>query len=438
MQLRERLAYAGVLPRSEGSQAPRAPVPPGFSRGENRFGEVYYRDRYLPLDHRHGEVDIGAAAELDTQLLERLGEGLTAAHIRGAAFLDIETTGLSGGTGTYAFLIGVGTFESLAFRVRQFVLGDPRGEAAMLCALSETIDRCAALVTFNGKTFDLPQLSTRYALNRLAPPADLPHIDLLHPARRLFGRRLQSCRLSEIERGLLGLRRQDDLPSWMIPGLYFAYVRGGHVDGLNPVFQHNLLDVVSLAAFVAYLNGVAGRAPGEDAHGALALARWDESRGRYAEAMRLYEEAWDRDPDGDVGGEAVSRLARLVRWSGDWRRCEALWTEEEKRTGSVRRALRARVELAKLAEHRLRDVGKALEYTREAIELLAVNPQVARTLPETSAALAHRLRRLERRIFARLSGQHRRTGRAAVTGSLSSPRPGDSIPSTGRVLEPTP
>src|SRR3954454_17319995 len=136
-------------------------VPEGFSRGYNRLGNVYYCDEYFPLDHLQGKIALAEALDLHPEFLDRLGDGVLKYDLRDAAYLDIETTGLSGGVGSYAFLVGVGTFDNLAFRVRQFFLADPSGEAAMLAGLAETVDRCKAFVTYNAKSFDLPQLAGR-------------------------------------------------------------------------------------------------------------------------------------------------------------------------------------------------------------------------------------------------------------------------------------
>jgi uncharacterized protein len=399
MQLRERLSY--VTGTSRAPVAPPAAVlPQGVERYEGRLGAVYFRERYLPLDKRHGHLPLEAALSLDDDLVARLSPGLERSHLRGAAFLDIETTGLSGGTGTYAFLVGVGTFEGFSFRVRQFFLPGPAQEAAMLAAVRETLDRCEALVTFNGKSFDLPQLATRYALMRLPPLSEeLPHVDLLHPARRLFGRRLESCRLSELERELLGVKRFGDVPSWMIPGLYFAYVRRAAASGLHPVFEHNETDVLSMVAFLAHLNQVAGCKVEADAERLLAVAKWDEARGRQGGAMGLYREAWSLDANGDWGAEAVWRLCRLVRRGGEWRRCYELWEAELSATTAIRRRIRALIELAKLDEHRRDDVAKALERARLALALLDAAGLQSQLLL-TRSQLVHRLARLERRGLA--------------------------------------
>jgi hypothetical protein len=397
MQLRERLAQAGVAGLQRRIQPKELNPPAGFSRGINAFGEVVYRDRYLALDHRHGRIRLDSALSLSPNLLGRLGEGLTQEHVHRAAFLDIETTGLSGGTGTYAFLVGVGTFDGLSFRVRQFFLSEPGGERAMLSAVAETVERCECLVTYNGKSFDIPQLNTRYALARLAPPADgLPHIDLLHPARRLFARRLESCRLADLERELIGLHRFGEPPSWMIPELYFAYVRRRDAGGLHPVFEHNHLDVVSLVAVLAHLDRVAGRSTAGDAASLLGIARWDEARGRLDEAIGHYEAAWRRDAEGDDGAFAALRLARLRRRRGEWAGCEEVWLQELRSTRRPQRRVRACEELAKLAEHWERLPEKALELTTEALAL--AQSRGTPPMPETLQRLERRAARLRRRL----------------------------------------
>ena len=215
---------------------------------ETGRGTVYLAEEWWPLDHRHGRLPLQDALALPAPALPRLAPGLSAPDLVGAAFIDVETTGLVGGTGTYVFLVGIGTFEEGSFRLRQFFLADLRGETAMLAAVAEVLAGCRSLVSFNGRRFDVPLLETRLTLSRLPPSASgLPHLDLLYPARRLYRRRLPSCRLASLEAALLGLEREDDVPGWAIPPLYFDYVRGGRAEPLRAVFRHNALDILSLA-----------------------------------------------------------------------------------------------------------------------------------------------------------------------------------------------
>ena len=245
----------------------------------------------------------------------------------------------------------------------------------MLTALAETVERCRAIVTYNGKSFDLPQLAARYALARLLPGGPgLPHIDLLHITRRLYGRSLGTCRLADVERRLLRLKRHEDVPSAAIPGAYSSYLTHANVRRLHPVFEHNTLDVVSLPAALAHLSSVAGEFCETTAEAHLALGRWDESRGRDASAITQYRLAWELDANGDEGGEAVMRLARLYRHQGDWQRCFELWHDESGQATSRLRLVRAFVELAKLHESRLKDHDEALALCTQALGIVQDSP----------------------------------------------------------------
>ncbi len=399
MQLRERFAYIQAETPSPPKPRGEPILPPSVKRSESALGPVYFAEQFWPLDYRHGAIVLEDALNLDSQIAERLGSSLLPSDFREAAFIDIETSGLSGGTGTYAFMIGVGTFEGFAFRIRQFFLADLSEEAAMLSAVANTIDRKTMIVSFNGRTFDLPQLATRYALNRLPPlAAEMPHVDLLFPARRLFRRRLDSYRLGVLEQTLLGLRRHDDVPGWLIPSLYFSYIQRGQGFGLSPVFQHNALDLLSLVTFLGYLGDIAGTDYTGDAEHSLALGVWDESQGRLNQAQRLYDLAWHSDPAADAGGEAVRRLARLSRRRGDWQDSERLWQAEIQTTTAPQRQIFAAVELAKIFEHRRRDFVAAFGQVRVANQILIGLPRHERPLSVTLGDLEHRSARLERRL----------------------------------------
>jgi uncharacterized protein YprB with RNaseH-like and TPR domain len=368
---------------------------------ETGGGAVHLAEEWWPLDYRHGRRALGEALSLSDPALSRLEAGLSASHLGGAAFVDVETTGLVGGTGTYVFLVGLGTFEDGAFHLRQFFLADLPGERAMLAAVAEALTGCRALVSFNGRQFDLPLLETRFTLSRLpALPPGLPHLDLLYPARRLYRRRLPSCRLVSLEEALLGLEREDDIPGWAIPALYFDYVRRGEAGPLRTVFRHNALDILSLVALLAHLGRTVGEDPPADPDDCLALARWDESEGRLADAGRLYAAALHGGVDGEGRALALRRLARLYRRLGRWEDAARLWREEAESGVAPERRLEALVELAKVEEHRSRDYAAAEALTRRALSLvdLLIMLGGGRTMPLLSReALEHRLWRLRGR-----------------------------------------
>jgi tetratricopeptide (TPR) repeat protein len=272
----------------------------------------------------------------------------------------------------------------------------------MLAAVAEVLERCRALVTFNGRRFDLPLLETRLTLSRLPSVAPgLPHLDLLYPARRLYSRRLPSCRLAALECALLGVEREDDVPGWAIPALYFEYVRRGETRPLRAVFKHNALDILSLVVLTAHLGRLWSTLPPDEPDDCLALARWEESAGRTLEAITLYEAALGTGLDGGLRTYARRRLARLCRRQGRWEDAARLWQEEAGDGGPAGQRLEALVELAKLEEHRRRDYTAAEALTQRALsllEVLSIRDGASGMCLVQREALEHRLWRLRRRL----------------------------------------
>ena len=265
---------------------------------ETPFGAHFETERLYERHRRHGSVGIADLIDLPENLLEALSEGAIAqSHPKRWAFLDTETTGLAGGTGTYAFLIGVGSIDEAGFRVRQFFMRDYGEEASQLAALDAYLERFDVLITYNGKAYDQPLLETRYRMVRARPPfARMEHLDLLFGARRLWKLRLDSCRLVDLENRVLGVERQGDLPGEMIPYYYFEYLRMRQAFRLVPIFHHNAMDIVSLACLTAIVPAAFGSPDGTlFRHGAdlIGLARWLLAAGRDEEALGLYRRAVD-------------------------------------------------------------------------------------------------------------------------------------------------
>jgi tetratricopeptide (TPR) repeat protein len=354
-----------------------------------------------PLDYRHGRLSLGDALTLDGTAVSRLTPGLSTGDLARAAFVDVETTGLAGGTGTYVVLVGLGTFEDRSFRLRQFFLAHLGFEAAMLAAVSEALANRRVIVSFNGRRFDLPILETRFILNRLQPTTlGLPHLDLLYPARRLYRQRLSSCRLASLEEALLRVHREDDLPGWAIPGLYIDYLREGRTGPLPAVFRHNALDILSLVTLLGHLGRVAGEQLPADPDDCLALARWDEMEGRLTDAASLYEAALRNGFDEEVRTAAARRLARLCRRLGRWDDQVRVLRDWLGNDGTPSAKLEALVELAKMEEHRQRDYASAEALTRQAlalVEVMTVRGGAPMLRQLRREALEHRLWRLRRR-----------------------------------------
>ncbi len=353
----------------------------------------------------HGGLPVGAPLPL-AALLPRLlrDDSLGRADLRRAVFLDVETTGLSGGTGTFAFLVGIGTFEGDAFRVRQFFMRDPGAEPALLHALSEAIAGYEMVVTFNGRSFDMPLLTTRFRLQRRrAPLSDAPHLDLLLPARRLWRARLGSCALGSLERGILGVERVDDVPGMIIPYLYFDYVRTGRVERLERVFYHNALDIVTMAALLARMSAILDDPDGNGVcHGAdwLSLGIVYEAVGDEALAAQAYQRAIGTALPPELLEQAKERYGALCKRQGAWDEAVAGWAAAVQ-SGTTRR-LYPYVELAKFYEHRLRDYPAAIDVVRRAMSLVETSGVRDGSLSQAATldALRHRLTRLERKSAA--------------------------------------
>ena len=375
-------------------------LPLGLTCVESDQGPVYVAEKKWPLDHGHGRLRLGEALGLNQRAMARLAPRHEPGDLGQAAFVDVETTGLAGGTGTHAFLIGVGTFEGSFFRLRQYFLADLPGEAAMLDATSQILSSCGPVVSFNGRTFDLPLLETRFTLNRLVvPDTSTRHLDLLYPARRLFRHRLPSCRLASLEQGPLSVERKNDLPGSAIPGIYFEYLRASRSNALSTVFRHNALDILSLVTLLACLGGLVGDEAPADPEDCLALARWDESEGRPQEATALFESALAASTREHTRSLAFRHLVRLYRRQGKWIDLGRVLWRHAQGSGPPEDKLHALVELAKLEEHRHRNYAAAETLTRQALATAEVMDLASR-LAVTSRwreALEHRLLRLRRR-----------------------------------------
>ena len=286
-------------------------------------------------------------------------------------FLDTETTGLAGGTGTIPFMVGLGQFTSQGFLVTQLFMRDPAEERALLDILSRFLTGVRTIVTYNGKAFDIPILKTRYILNNLPFPLnELAHFDLLPLSRRLWKRRLESRSLKDIELEIIGFSRdQIEVPGWEIPILYFNYLRTGDAGPLAGVFYHNVIDIQSLAAIFLLMNTWAENpqvVTNLEPVDALSLAFLIEDTGEIETAVDMYERLLSVDFPVHFHTELQLRYARILKRNGRYdRAAEVLHTDE------LHKEIQVMIQLAKVLEHQQRNFRDALEWTIKAQNLLS-------------------------------------------------------------------
>ena len=334
----------------------------------NDRGEYFLASQLLPFGRPYGKYCVGDVALADLTPLELFVQGASVPPASSVVYLDTETTGLAGGTGTCAFLIGIGAADGSGFRVRQFFLRDLTEEKSALAALAESLEPYELLVTYNGKTFDVPLLETRYTLARMKSPfSRMVHLDLLHPARRLWKLRLESCQLKNLEREILGIARNGDVPGSEIPQIYFDYLRTRNARGLQPVFFHNALDIVTLAGITVEVGQAiakAGDGTDCDSRDLFSLSRVLDRAGASELARETCLKAIARGLPESVEPQALWQLAAQHKRERRYDEAVEVW----KRIISLesRYVAEACEELAIHYEHRVRDANKALDFAEAA------------------------------------------------------------------------
>jgi uncharacterized protein len=385
-----------VIRRMESTRPPRSAAEPveRIVDGElvnTGHGSLVVVRRQYSLAHRHGGEPLGDALAAPLWVLGQAArvEG-EIGGAEGLLFLDTETTGLAGGTGTYAFLVGVARIEGARIVVSQFFMRDFDDEPALLAALEPLLAGASGVVTFNGGGFDLPLLETRFVLGRRRWPATLPHLDLLRPARRVWTGWLADCRLATLENAVLGLAREEDVPGAIIPLLYFDYLRSRRATPLRRVFEHNRADVLSLVALVGWFARALGESADVRPEELAGLGRlWepvDLERG-----LACYRAALAAGVPEPVARWTRLRLAWWEKRAARWEAACTLW---EVARGHRMFDPRPWEELAKYHEHRARNLAAARAIVQDAIGLARATGAASRVLD----AFAYRLDRLNRRL----------------------------------------
>jgi uncharacterized protein YprB with RNaseH-like and TPR domain len=335
---------------------------------ETAFGRHFETEKLWEHHRHHGSADIGALAALPPDLLSAIASEMPSAAPETWAFLDTETTGLSGGISTCAFLVGVGRITREGFRVRQFFMRGYGEEASLLDGLARHLKNFRALITYNGVAFDRPLLESRYRLNRAPSPfGRLPHLDLLYGARRLWKLRFDSCRLVDLENQVLGVERKGDIPGAMIPYVYFEYLRTKWIERLVPVFHHNALDILTLACLTGIVPNAFKDADG-CTNGAelIGIARWLRETGDIDRALPLFRRAMESGLRDELLFRTLWDIAKLDRAAA-----KEIWTDLGSSKNPYR--VKALAELAKHEEHTEKNYAQALKFTRDA---MAIRPSL--------------------------------------------------------------
>lgn len=385
---------ASTLPQVKKEDKPGFDQVIGGSRLTNSMGDFYLVEHIYQYGYRHGKVVFsGAAASQQLKNAARISDETSG--LENLVFLDTETTGISGGSGTFAFLVGVGRFVETGFLLQQFIISDPQEESAMLLHLDNWIKPDDILVTFNGKTFDIPLLRTRYVLNRL--PSTLSenlHLDMLHISRRLWRKTLESCALKDLEREILTLQRsEDEVPGWMVPEIYFDYLRTGETKLLTNVIYHNEQDVVSLAALFLHVSELFEKSielegvPGPEL---LALARIYTDIHVLDVAESLYRKSISLQINGSDQSQANYNLGMLIKSKSGSQAAIMYW-----KTAAENGHFDACIELSMVYEHQVKDLVESRKWAEKALGLLDRNRVGSNS--SVRKDLLHRLSRIQQK-----------------------------------------
>lgn len=370
-------------------------VLPGGWESTDR-GECFVVRKQIPLGKEHGRCKLPGAPDLSFfATLDHFG-GIAEASPEEYLFIDTETTGLSGGAGSYVFLVGAAKYERESLHLAQFFLQDPGSESAQLAAFENFAASSRVIISYNGKSFDLPRIKTRFRYHGWPDPfSDIYHLDLLHYARRLWKSHLPGCSLGDLEHHLLGLQRDSlDIPGWQVSEFFYTYLRTGDPAPLENIFYHNEVDVISLAALLDYiatrlvnpLSREYRKEPDLISIGKylISLRRFEESREVLSTALvnpALPEELL-------IDGK--QSLAAVHKHFGDFELAAPIWRECASQ-GSID----SLIELAKYAEHKLNDFEDAIHWTLSAFDALESYPPPKQST--LALQLEHRLERLKKK-----------------------------------------
>ncbi len=403
--LSDKLKSLGVTVGTDGiepsKKQPKFPIEEVVMNGDEintPLGQTFVIQEIYPADPRKRNLPLIFSASL-INLSTWIGDPFLLKREPGSfIFLDTETTGLAGGTGTYAFLIGVGRFTGDGFQLSQFFMRDPYEEPAQLAALQSALVDCEVLVTYNGKSFDVPLLNSRFVANGEPPPLNTyTHIDLLHIARRLWRDRLESRTLGSIEKNILELpRTEEDIPGWMVPTIYFDYIKSGDARPMTNVLYHNAMDIISLASLLNHVSIMLDDPHGgtiDDGIDLISMGKIFEDMGEFNAAAKCFESGLNCELPDRIRNLAFQRWSIMEKRRNNLEKSIGLW-----QVAAEFNEIYAHEELAKVFEHKSKDISQAIFWTKLAIEIInsPEYPVIDREIWKPK--LEHRMKRLQRKL----------------------------------------
>ena len=336
---------------------------------DSPWGPIRRVVKRYPLTHAHGTVPVGGALQALPERLARvaLDDAMFETKASGMLFMDTETTGLAGGTGTVPFLIGLGYFEDNALVMEQLLLSRLGEEAPMLAYFAERMRQASLLVTYNGKSYDMPLIRNRWVLSRVKAPPEIPHLDLLHCCRRVYGTVLEQMRLVNMEEDVLNFEREDDVPGFMIPGIFFQFLKDGKGQALDPILEHNEYDILALASMVSVLNDdLEAPSAKKDPRLTLAIARLQMRAKDKAASLQWLSHLTGAGSPLETMLDGCLLGAKILQRDKAWKEAKELLEEgltfggDEK--NNEKQLSEVHLMLAKLYEHKLGNLDKALSH----------------------------------------------------------------------------
>ncbi len=337
------------------------------------FGDIFRAEFDYPLIDLYGNLDLKAIYNFSSSDISAVFQIEIPGNVEKLLFVDTETTGLSGGAGTVAFLVGLGWLAGDRFIVHQYFITQLNHEEGMLELIRKLIPNFDCIVTYNGKSYDIPLLNSRFIMNRMSPPFDnLSHIDLLHPTRTLWKLSMENCKLKTVETDLLGLYREDDIPGEMIPDVYFDYLRNRRAEKIERIFYHNRFDVITmLANLILIVRTQLSSEPAENPLTDFAKAKLFTRKKDIDRSINHYQHVLDSDISGSRRQKTYIELAALFKKVQKFDEAIRYWNLAL--NSQFPFMLEPYVELAKYYEHRQNKYAKAIKICQSALKELPVH-----------------------------------------------------------------